>query len=151
MIFKINKQKKKNYFYIVFLKFLLKSGDINKAKNIFKETFRILLKKKGLGIYSTLIEVYLKLHTNFEIRRVKIRRNSFLVPIPLTAKRKYYLICKWIFDAIKLNKSKIKMSSKLVIEILDIIQDQACESLSKKKMVETTVLENRSNAHYRWY
>ncbi len=150
---KINKVlnfKKEFYFNQVFLKFLLKKGDINKAKKIFKNTFNILFRDTGLGSYSILSQIYLKLHINFEIRRIKVRRNSHIVPVPLNAKRRYYLICKWIFDSVNANKSYQEFSIKLAAELLKILKDQNCESISKKKMVQSTAISNRSNTHYRW-
>ncbi len=150
---KINKIlnfKKEFYFNQVFLKFLLKKGDINKAKKIFKNTFNILFRDTGLGSYSILSQIYLKLHINFEIRRIKVRRNSHIVPVPLNAKRRYYLICKWIFDSVNANKSYQEFSIKLAAELLKILKDQNCESISKKKMVQSTAISNRSNTHYRW-
>jgi len=150
---KINKVlnfKKEFYFNQVFLKFLLKKGDINKAKKIFKNTFNILFRDTGLGSYSILSQIYLKLHINFEIRRIKVRRNSHIVPVPLNAKRRYYLICKWIFDSVNANKSYQEFSIKLAAELLKILKDQNCESMAKKKLVQSTAISNRSNTHYRW-
>lgn len=143
-------KKKEFYFNQVFLKFLLKKGNINKAKKIFKNTFYILFNETGLGSYSILAQVYSKLHINFEIRRIKIRRSSHLVPVPLNAKRRYYLICKWIFDAASANDSYQEFSVKLAAELLKIVKNQNCESLTKKKMIQTTAISNRSNTHYRW-
>lgn len=143
--------KKKFYFNIIFFKFLLKKGNINKANTVFKETFYILFKETGLGSYTILTQLYTKLYINFEVRRIRVRRNSHLVPVPLNLRRRYYLICKWVFDAVNLNKTNQKFSVKLASEIIKIIKNQNCESITKKKLVKKTAMSNRSNAHYRWY
>jgi len=143
--------KRKFYFNSIFFKFLLKKGNINKATTIFKETFYILFNETGLGCYAILTQICTKLYITFEVRRVRVRRNSHLVPVPLTLRRRYYLICKWVFDAVKINKTHENFSKKLASEIIKIFKNQSCESITKKKLVQTTAISNRANAHYRWY
>jgi len=143
--------KKKIGFNSIFLKFLLKKGNVSGAKNIFKNTFNILSSQTGLGTYSVLTDVYLRLYVSFEIRKIKKFRSSHFVPIPLTSKRRNYLICKWIFDSVRLDKTQNTFSFKLATEILKIIQNRPCESMKKKQMAKTIAMENRANAHYRWY
>ena len=116
--------KKKFYFNIIFFKFLLKKGNINKSTTVFKETFHILFKETGLGSYTILTQLCINLHINFEVKRIRVRHNSHLVPVPLSLRRRYYLICKWVFDAVNLNKTNQKFSIKLASEIIKIIKNQ---------------------------
>lgn len=149
---KEKKQLRKHfYFSQMFLKFFLKRGKIKNADMNLKNLFEILFQKTSLGQYSILTKIYKVLYINFEIRKIKKYRSSYLVPIPIARKRRYFLILKWLFDSIERDKKRISFVAKLSIEILKYLQDQDSEGKKKKRLTKKLALENRSNAHYRWY
>ena len=143
--------KKSFYFSKMFLKFFLKRGKIKNADTNLKNLFETLFQKTNLGQYSILTKIYQVLYVNFEIRKIKRHRNSHLVPIPITKKRRYFLIIKWLFDSIKSDKKNISFTVKLSTEILKYLQNQDSEGKKKKRLMKKLVSQNRSNAHYRWY
>jgi len=135
----------------IILKFLLKKGDLKTAQKNLNLLFKNLFEKTKLGEYSILNKILDILYIRFEIRTVKKHRNFFLIPVPITRKRRYFLIIKWLFESIETNKQNISLVDKLMIEILKCIKNQEFEALKKKILIEKTALINRSNAHYRWY
>ena len=122
---------KQFYFSQMFLKFFLKKGNIKNAEINFKRLFEILFQKTNLGQYSILTKIYKLLYLNFEVRKIKRFRSSHLVPVPVTKKRRYFLIMKWLFDSIENDKRNVSVVIKLSTEMLKYLQDQ--DSEGKKK------------------
>lgn len=135
----------------IFLKFFLKKGNYKNAQLNFKTLFESLFQKTSLGQYSILNKIYKILYINFEVRKIKKRRNSHLVPMPVKKKRRYFLIIKWLFDSIKNDNRNVSMVDKLTVEILKYINNKESEGRKKKTLMQKLALVNRSNAHYRWY
>jgi ribosomal protein S7 len=133
------------------LKFFLKKGNYKSAQLSVKTLFERLFKKTSLGQYSILNKIYKILYINFEVRKIKKRRTSHLVPMPVKKKRGYFLIIKWLFDSIKNDSRNVSTVDKLIIEILKYINNKESEGSKKKVLMQKLALTNRSNAHYRWY
>ena len=130
---------------------VLKKGNLKTAQKNLNLLFKNLFEKTKLGEYSILNKILDVLYIRFEIRKIKKHRTFFAVPVPITKKRRYFLIIKWLFESIETNKQNISLVDKLIIEILKCIKNQEFEALKKKILIENTALINRSNAHYRWY
>jgi small subunit ribosomal protein S7 len=116
-----------------------------------KRLFNLLFEKTNLGEYSILNKIYKILYINFEVRKIKKYRSSHLVPIPLTKKRRFFLVMKWLFDSIEEDKKNVSIVVKLSSEILKYLENSDSDGKKKKYMMKKLALQNRSNAHYRWY
>ena len=142
---------KRNFFFKVILHFFLKKGNLKVAEHNIKLLFQNLFIKTNLGDYSIISKIYKILYINFEIKNIKKRKTSHIVPIPLTKKRRFFIITKWLFQVVSADKQRISVVDKLTVEILKYINDQQSESLIKKSVSETLALKHRSNVHFRWY
>ncbi len=145
-----NKLLFETYLYKKFLGLLLKNGCKSKAKKILDKAFLILLKITKKSFSYLLALIFIKLNVFVEAREIKIRQNKYFVPFPLTLKRRYYLIIKWILKAILLNKQKQSMVKKIVSEFLLIYRNLSSKTFEYKKINNTNAYLNRSNMHYRW-
>jgi small subunit ribosomal protein S7 len=135
----------------MFLKFFLKKGKMQNAHTNLKRLFNLLFEKTNLGEYSILNKIYKILYINFEVRKIKKYRSSHLVPIPLTKKRRFFLVMKWLFDSIEEDKKNVSIVVKLSSEILKYLENSDSQGKKKKYMMKKLALQNRANAHYRWY
>lgn len=124
---------------------------MQKAHTNLKRLFNLLFEKTNLGEYSILNKIYKILYINFEVRKIKKYRSSHLVPIPLTKKRRFFLVMKWLFDSIEEDKKNVSIVVKLSSEILKYLENSDSDGKKKKNMLKKLALQNRSNAHYRWY
>ena len=86
----------KNLLYFKFLGVLLKKGKKTRAKRILDEVLLKVSKKTNLPVDLVLYRVFFNLNTFVEVRRVRFKRRSFLVPFNITFSRRISLILKWI-------------------------------------------------------
>jgi len=142
---------KDNSFFQVFFKFFLKNGDNAKASANFKKLFSLLFAQTNLGCYTILNKIYRVLYINFEVRKIKKYRSSYLVPVPTKKKRRCFLIVKWLFDAAYQDKRLVPFYNKLSLEILKYLENKESEGKKKKFFTLKLALLNRANSHYRWY
>jgi ribosomal protein S7 len=85
-----------------------------------------------------------------ELRKVKIRRNNFLVPIPINSRRRNYTIIKRILNVIHKNILKTSLDNKLSKELISIITRKNSFSISEKDQMLKEAYKNKSNIHFRW-
>jgi len=141
--------KNKNL-YNKIINFFTKKGNKVKATNLVNSAFDKVYKSTGLSFNEILTKLYLKLNSFVEIKKIKVRRGSHLVPFPISHKRSTYLMIKWLLQAIKDDKRKVPVSDKLFLEINQTISSSSSKSLDIKNSNITQVLANRSNIHFRW-
>jgi len=144
------KMKKNSNIYNVLLGCLTKQGKKNVAKNILNDVFNKVIfgtKKSSSYIMKTIIA---KLDSIIEVKSVKIRKNTFLVPTPVSSKRRNYLIVKKILQSVKEDSTNRPMSQKLSEEIVNIATQKSSKSVSKKMLITKQAVLNRANTHYRW-
>jgi ribosomal protein S7 len=147
---RVNYKKKKNfYLYEMFLGFLTKKGHKIHAQKILNSTFKKVSKKTGFSFNKIFLNIFLKLNTFVEVKKVKVRRSSYFVPFPIKFKRRIYLMLKWIMLAVKQNKKKISLTEKLAFEITNIIKGYRSKSLKLRQDNLSFAFRNRSNSHYR--
>lgn len=120
------------------------------AKNILSFSFLKVSRKTKISFNRILLNLFLKLNTFVEVKKVKVRKNTFWVPFPIKFKRRVYLMLKWILLAVKKNKKKIPIKSKLAFEIINIIKSRRSTALKLRKDNLFQAFRNRSNSHYRW-
>ena len=140
----------KNLFYDNFLGILNKKGKKTKAKKIIDQVFLKLSKKTCLPSNILLYRLFYKLNTFVEIRQIKFRRSSHLVPFYISFSRRIYLAVKWILLAINEDTRKVPLEEKLSLEIFKILKDVPCSSSKTKSLNNLQAFTNKSNIHYRW-
>lgn len=142
--------KKNRNLYGKFLGFLIKKGNKISAKSILNQAFFRVSKKTGLSLSNILLRLFLKLNSFVEVKRVRVRRSSHLVPFSIRLKRRYYLTIKWLLQSIKDDTRKVSMSEKLFLEISNTIKKLPSRSVKLRNLNISQALANRSNIHYRW-
>jgi ribosomal protein S7 len=147
---KIINLKKKNLYY-KFLGVLTKKGNKNAAKRILDATFLNLSLSTNKTLQKLFLQIFIKLNSFVEVKNVRVRRASHMVPFSINLKRRSYLILKWISSAIKEDKNQQKSTSeKLYFELNDVIHNTASKALKKKRQNTLSAVKNRSNLHFRW-
>jgi len=145
--------KKKLFFNNTILKFFLKKGNLKIAEKHLNLLLKVLFKRTSLGEYFIFFALDKILKTNFEIRNIKRRNITHIVPIPVKKKRQRFLATKFLFEAALKDKSRIPIAIKLSNEFLKYFgpKYQYSDSYLKKEFTKTTALKYRSNCHFRWY
>jgi ribosomal protein S7 len=136
--------------YNNFLGFLIKKGNKIGAKNILTTAFLMVSKKTGYSLQTLILKIFLKLNSFVEVKRVRVKRSSHLVPFSIRLKRRSYLIIKWLMQAVKEDTRKVSMSEKLFVEISNTIKKSPSRSVKLRNFNISQALSNRSNIHYRW-
>jgi ribosomal protein S7 len=136
--------------YNNFLGFLIKKGNKIGAKNILTAAFLMVSKKTGYSLQALILKIFLKLNSFVEVKRVRVKRSSHLVPFSIRLKRRSYLIIKWLMQAVKEDTRKVSMSEKLFVEISNTIKKSPSRSVKLRNFNISQALSNRSNIHYRW-
>jgi ribosomal protein S7 len=141
---------RKRNFYETFLGLLIKSGQKVQAKNILDTAFSLVSKQTKLSTNSILLKIVLHLNSFVEIKKIKSKRSTHFVPFPLSTKRKFYLIARWVVDSVGEDRRKINFAIKLSEEILMIVLKKPCKSVLKKNLNFKQSIQNKSNIHFRW-
>lgn len=141
---------RKRNFYETFLGLLIKSGQKVQAKNILDTAFSLVSKQTKLSTNSILLKIVLNLNSFVEIKKIKSKRSTHFVPFPLSTKRKFYLIARWVVASVGEDSRKINFAIKLSEEILMIVLKKPCKSVLKKNLNFKQSVQNKSNIHYRW-
>lgn len=144
----LNKNNKN--LYNKFLGFLIKKGNKISAKSLLNKAFFKVSKITGLSLSNILLKLFLKLNCFVEVKRVRVRRSSHLVPFSIRLKRRSYLTIKWLLQAVKEDSRKVSISEKLFLEISNTIKKAPSRSVKLRNLNISQALANRSNTHYRW-
>jgi len=137
--------------YYKFLGVLTKKGNKNAAKKILDKTFLKLSLKTNTNLQKLFLQIFIKLNSFVEVKNVRVRRASHLVPFSINLKRRSYLILKWLTTAIKEEDTQQNsMVEKLYLEVNNLIQNTQSKALKKKKQNTVNAVKNRSNLHFRW-
>jgi len=143
-------KNKKTTFYKKFLGSLIKQGKKVVAKRILERSLTKVSKKTKYSIHTILRVISSKLTSWIEIKKVKLRRNVYNVPYPLTSRRQQFLKIKWILDEVKKDNKKLKTSEKLSAQMIDLLINKKSKILLRKKYIQRDAIANQSNIHYRW-
>jgi ribosomal protein S7 len=141
---------KKRNFYETFLGLIIKNGQKVQAKSILDTAFFIVSKQTNLSTNSIMLKTILYLNSFVEIKKIKSKRSTHFVPFPLSTKRKFYLISKWVIDSAGEDKRRLDFATKLADEILTIVLNKSSKSLLKKNLNFKQSIQNKSNIHFRW-
>jgi ribosomal protein S7 len=136
--------------YKKFLGVLVKKGNLISAKAILDKAFLIVSRKRCLSKEAILLKLFVSLNCFVEVKRIRVRRKSFLVPCPIDVKRRSYLIVRWLMQSVKEDSKKKSLSDKLSNEISNVVGKVPTRSKRLKKLNISQALSNRSNTHFRW-
>lgn len=142
--------KKKINLYDKFLGFLIKRGKKKKAHNILIFSFFKICLFLNKPLNFVLVRFFQLLNTYVETRTLRIRRQSFIVPFPISVERRVHLISHWLLESIKSNKSLKAYWYKFAEELLLVYQEKQSKTVELKDSNIALANINRSNIHYRW-
>ena len=146
----VSKQVIKTNLYSKFLNFFFLQGKKNIIKKKIDLVFTLLAKELLYSPNYLLLAFFKRLKTYVEIKKIKKRRRTFLVPVPITHSRRIYLALSWLSSSIQSNKSKIAFEIKMYEEILNILLNQRCNTLTSFEKNHKLAVESRIHLHYRW-
>lgn len=127
-----------------------KKGKKVKAKNILAKSLMTVSKTLGVKSIDVLKKFTNSLGVIIDLRTVKIRRNTFTVPVPVNSNRRNYLIAKKISKVVEENKSNQSLEKKLSQEFLNVLRNKNSKSLQQRDLTVKDAVKNKSNLHYRW-
>jgi len=140
----------KKTLYHKLIGFIAKKGNKNSSLKIVNDAFFKVSTNTNLPMHIIVLQLFLKLNSFVEVKRVRVKRSFHLVPFQITLKRRSYLIVKWLMQAVKSDKRNIPTVAKLAFEIEQTLKTDSSKSLKLRNLNLTTALSNRSNLHYRW-
>lgn len=136
--------------YTNFVGMLTKSGNKVAAKRIVDEAFASAAKATKMPAQVVLLEVFKKLNTQVEVKKVSLGGQTHIVPFSVNFKRRSYLVVKWLMDAVGDDHRRVSTADKLAMELINTIKNKTSKSLQIKQTNVTQALENRANIHFRW-
>lgn len=148
-ILSINNLSKLNL-YKNFISFIFKSGKKYIWEKIISDIFLLIKKTLKFSQNIILLKIFLRLYSKIEIKKIKTRRKTALVPVFISVRRRFLLALKWLLLAVSKNKLQISLKDKLFLEIFKLTKNKSCESLKQLELNNQNVYLNRANFHYRW-
>lgn len=140
-----------NNLYYKLLGVLTKKGNKIAAKKIIDNTFLKISSKNNKSLQKLFLQIFIKLNSFVEVKNVRVRRSSHMVPFSINLKRRSYLILKWLTSAIREeNTRQVSFDEKLYLELDSLINNTQSKALKKKKQNTANAVKNRSNLHFRW-
>jgi ribosomal protein S7 len=136
--------------YSSFLGFLIKNGNKFSAKQILDKAFFNVSSQIKRPAHFILMKTFSNLNCFVEIKKVKIKRGTHIVPFSIGFKRQVYLVTKWLMESVFEDARKVPVADKLSFEILSILKTKSSKSLLKKNLNISGSIHNRSNIHFRW-
>lgn len=144
------KERNKKTFIKKLINHLMRSGKKTFASDIVYNNGFFLSKHTNKSLYSIYSELFLKLRPYIEVRKVRVRRSTYMVPFPTNIQRQQYLVSQWLLETLRNDKRKISFDQKFREEIIKILLNQGV-TLARKKDLYKKAEKSRSFAHYRWY
>lgn len=132
------------------INFLTKKGKKTLARKILKKIF---INLREISLKNPYIILYLALNNlkpHLETRKMRKAGRIEEIPVPLKKKRQTFLVFKWFFLGLKVNKVKnLKCFTLLTKEILDLSNNSGNSIIFKKNSI-SNAYKNRAIYHYRW-
>lgn len=147
---KLSRENRKKAFIVSLINHLMRDGKKNWSHNNIMKIGTLIgkrLKKSPHFIYERVFEI---LRPYIEVRKVRVRRTTYMVPFPTTEERQKHIVSSWILETVRKEKRKIDFYNKLLREIVLILLRKG-ETMEKKREVYARAEKSRSYLHYRWY
>jgi small subunit ribosomal protein S7 len=131
-----------------FINYLMNDGKKNVARNIFKETLAIILKKDTHPdkVFEKAIE---NIKPNLEVRAKRIGGAVYQIPVEVKYERQVALAFRWLIQASRAKKGA-PMSKKLAEELLAAANNEG-SAIKKREDTVKMALANKAFAHYAKY
>lgn len=141
----------KKTLYTNILGSLTKNGKKLKANNILQKAIKKVALNLNLNPSLVIYKLSRKLSRLIELKKIKVRKNTHLVPFPVTVERRRFLFSKELIDTFdaKLAKKKVTTAEKLGDQMMSFLIRRG-SNYDRKKNYTDRLLASRSNAHYRW-
>jgi ribosomal protein S7 len=136
--------------YKNFISFIFRSGKKYIWEKIISDIFLLIKSNLKFSQNIILLKIFLRLYSKIEIKKIKTRRKTALVPVFISVRRRFFLALKWLLLAVNKNKLQISLKEKLFLEIFKLTKNKSCESLKQLELNNQNVYLNRANFHYRW-
>ena len=136
--------------YKNFVSFIFRSGKKYIWEKIISDIFLLIKTNLKFSQNIILLKIFLRLYSKIEIKKIKTRRKTALVPVFISVRRRFFLALKWLLLAVNKNKLQISLKEKLFLEIFKLTKNKSCESLKQLELNNQNVYLNRANFHYRW-
>jgi ribosomal protein S7 len=149
MVLKGKKIKNKNV-ATKFIGCLTKKGKKVTAQKLFSKSIQNTCKNLKIKSGILMKKIVQNLGVIVELRKVKIRRNTYLVPIPVNSQRRGYTIIKRILNATSKNLLKTALHNKLYKELISVAMRKDSSSIAEKTQMLKEAYKNKSNMHFRW-
>ncbi len=133
-----------------FINHVTKKGKKQLASRMVLAVLSQLAKQYKLTSSRLMNQIFLRIRPYIEVRSVRVRRSSFLVPFPVNLHRQYHLASFWILEALAKDKRKLSFETKLREEFVNILSKKGAV-LKKRADIYQLAQKNRANLHYRWY
>jgi len=140
----------KKTLYNKLIGFITKKGNKLSSVKIINDAFFRVSINTNLSMQKIILQLFLKLNSFVEVKKVRVKRSFHFVPFQITLKRRSYLIVKWLMQAVKSDTRNISITEKLAVEIEQTLKTDTSKSLKLRNLNITAALANRSNLHYRW-
>ena len=145
----LKKEKIKNIYFKLLGSFI-KKGKKTKSKRILNKSLFILSKIFKLPAFLLLNKLFLLLSVFVETKTINLRRSRYIVPFPVTSRRRVYLVVKWLTSVVFKDRRRVPLSRKLSLEIFVTLRGLKSKTLNLKLLNNIRAIGNRSNFHYRW-
>lgn len=149
MVAKIT-EKKNKIFVKNLINHLMRCGKKQQAQNIIVKTGIFLGKQTNKKLFIIYTDVFNKIRPYVEVKKVRVRRTTYMVPFPTNFQRQKHLAAQWLLDTIRKDKRKLNFQIKFKEEIIKILLNRG-ETIEKKKEMYKKAEKSRSFMHYRWY
>ncbi len=136
--------------YQVLLGYMNKKGKKVKAKKVLDTAFHKVFEATQMLPSEALKLITVKLGSIIDVKVIRIRKNTHVVPFAVKMYRADYLLAKKIIDSVNEDTSNRSFSEKLGEELINIIQDKSCKSISRHKQMLKQAGMHRANSHFRW-
>lgn len=144
------KKKKSKDIATKFIGCLTKKGKKGISQKIFSKAVSDACKSLKVKSGYLMKNIVRNLGVVVELRKVRIRRNNFLVPIPVNSARRNYITIKRVLSATNKNLLKTSLSYKLSKEFITVVTKKDSLSLNEKTQMLKEAYKNKSNMHFRW-
>ncbi len=142
--------RSKSGFLSRFINHVTKKGKQQLASRMVFTVLAQLSKEFKVSSSRLMSQIFLRIRPYIEVRSVRVRRSSFLVPFPVNLHRQYHLASYWILEALSKDKRKLSFETKVKEEFVNILAKKGAV-LAKRASVYELAQKNRANLHYRWY
>lgn len=137
--------------YHAFIGYLTKKGNKLQAKKIVDDTFFELSRKFNLPLNSIVRNILRKMGSNIELKTVKKKKNTHVVPFAINQTRKNSLLVRKIMSSVHEDATKRSTAIKLTEELTGVLlSSKSNKSLLKNKLALKQAIQNKSNIHFRW-